>query len=75
MTLRRRNGLAIRKMFQRFSKESRDLIDSAVALAWYMRGSLQYHDAYDLTPYERERLNDFITNRIEAQKDAPYKVY
>lgn len=75
MTLRRRNSNNIRRMFQRFGREVEGLIDTAISLSWFMRGGLQYHDAYDLTPIERERMHSFITERLEKEFKKMNPVY
>jgi hypothetical protein len=40
-----------------------------------MRGALQYHDAYDLTAVERERINKFISDRMEHEVKKQFPVY
>lgn len=62
-------------MYRRFQREQQDLIDMAISLAWHMRGSLQYHDAFDLTPYERDRISEFINHRLEKEFKKQYPVY
>lgn len=64
-------------MFSQFRKEVGVIVDSLIELAWYSRGSLQYHDAYYLTHYERERMKDSIENRFDHIKrnKITYPVY
>ncbi|MNC78100.1 hypothetical protein D3C75_1302330 [compost metagenome] len=40
-----------------------------------MRGGLQYHDAFDMTPVERDLMNDFVSERIEQELKSPHPNY
>jgi len=51
------------------------IVNSVVELTWYMRGGLQYHDALNLTPGERDSMRAFIDRRMEHIKDNSFPVY
>jgi len=51
------------------------IVNSVVELTWYMRGGLQYHDALNLTPGERDTMRAFIDRRMEHIKDNSFPVY
>lgn len=75
MTLRQRNVARIRDMFQRFQKEVKEIINGAINIAYFMRGGMQYHDVYELTPVERDMISDFLRERIEKELKSPHPVY
>lgn len=45
----------------------RNLVKSAIHLAYFMRGSIQYDDVLDKTYFERKMMQDFINERIEFE--------
>lgn len=57
-------------MINDLQKEISNIVDECVKIAWHSRGSIQYSDAYDLTPIEREKFYDFIKDLIDSQKGA-----
>lgn len=65
----------IQQMFERLRKESRNLLKEIVELAYFMRGAVQYHAAFNLTPPEREVIAEFIKNRLEHEADRANPVY
>ena len=62
-------------MFGRLRAEAKRLVREAVELAWFMRGSLQYHNIMDMTPLERDVVKDFIKDHMENVKDHSFPVY
>lgn len=54
-------------MFRDLEGQATKLIDSFVELSFYMRGSVQYEDFFDITPAERSRMFDFISKRLEPE--------
>lgn len=50
------------------------VVDVCMEIAFYMRGGIQYEDAFDLTPAERTRFVGFISKRIEGEMKKPFKV-
>jgi hypothetical protein len=51
------------------------LIESIVELVYFMRGAIGYEEMMLRTPAERDLIRNFITKRLESQKDSPYPVY
>ena len=51
------------------------IVNSVVELTWYMTGGLQYHDALNLTPGERDIMRTFLDRRMENIKDHSFPVY
>lgn len=45
----------------------RNLVKSAIHLAYFMRGSVQYDDVLDKTFFERKMMQEFINDRIEFE--------
>lgn len=62
-------------MFVDMRKASKDILTSIIELVYFMRGGLQYHDAFRLTPYERETMGSFIDKRLEIEGKKLYQVY
>jgi len=59
----------------RLSSQAKNLTESIAQIAWYMRGGVQYKDAKNLTPYEREMIVGQIKKRLESQKGSMNPVY
>jgi hypothetical protein len=53
--------------------QSNAIIDTCIEIAFYMRGGIQYEDAFNLTPAERSRIINFISKRIENEMKKPFK--
>lgn len=62
-------------MFQRFQKEMKAFIVEAIELSYWSRGALQYPDAFELTPTEREQWNTWLKQRLEVEAARPYPCY
>jgi len=75
VTLKSGNAEAIQRMFSRMRAEARSLLEEAVQLAWFMRGSVQYEDIKNMTPIERDIVKEFITNHMEQIKKHQFPVY
>lgn len=60
------------------NKGSENLINSAIHIAYYMRGGIQYDDVLDRTYYERAQMIEYINKRIEYEiekfKDSKGKI-
>lgn len=67
----------IAELIDSMAKDVRALIDHAIEVAWYSRGSIQYETALRMSPLERDRALDFVSRRISAQQKAkiPHIVY
>ena len=62
-------------MFAALRRESERLIDSILTLIYFMRGSLSYSEAMNMSYAERELVGKFIEKRLEVEKKNPYPVY
>lgn len=69
------NTKAIQRLFNRLNSEAESIIREIVELVWYMRGSVQYHDMLNTTVFEREIMNAFLSDRMEAIKKHSFPVY
>ena len=49
-------------------KESSDIRQEALRMAWYMRGGLTYDQALQLSSSERGLINDLIKANLETTK-------
>lgn len=60
-------------MFQDLSNTGNAIIEQIIQLVYFMRGGVQYHDAFFISPFERQKLFDFIEKRLkdESQKMMP----
>lgn len=63
-------------MHQRFSTETRAFITEMMEISYWSRGAVEYHNAYDLTPIERDMWSEWLKNRVEVErKNSPYPCY
>ena len=51
--------------------ESAALIDSIINVVYFMRGSIDYFDFYELTYIERERISKFLDERLKSESKKP----
>lgn len=62
-------------MFAALRRESERLIDSILTLIYFMRGSISYSEAMNMSYAERELVGKFIEKRLEVERKNPYPVY
>lgn len=62
-------------MVNSMALEVRALIEQAIEVAWFSRGSIQYETALSMSPLERDLVIEFVNKRLEAQKKNPNPVY
>lgn len=75
MTLRTGNADEIKQMFVRMDLETKGLIDKIIGLTYFMRGAIQYEDMMWRTPFERDRIEEFIKKRLEEEAKHPHPQY
>ena len=51
-------------------KESNDIRQEALKMAWYMRGGLTYEQAMTLGVSERKLINNIIKENLETTKKS-----
>lgn len=50
--------------------EVREIIKSLVVMSYYSRGATPYADMLELTPYERNIINEFQTEHIKRELES-----
>ena len=58
-------------------RDAMSLVDSVVALSYWMRGGATYENIMHMTPGERDRLAQFIEKRLEqeSKKKGGFAIY
>lgn len=51
-------------------KESKALKKEIIQLCWYMRGSITYTEAMELSPFEREIVIKLVKDNLETTKKS-----
>jgi len=51
-------------------KETNDIRQEALKMAWYMRGGLSYDHAMQLSVQERKLINEIIKENLETTKKS-----
>lgn len=75
MTLRSGAPDDIRRMFDQMNQERKRILTSIVQLVYFMRGSVQYKDMFEMTLVERESVGEFIEKRLEVESKKMYPTY
>ena len=57
-------------MLESMEKESNDIRQEALKMAWYMRGGLTYEQAMALGVSERKLINVIIKENLETTKKS-----
>lgn len=70
LTIKSGDPKKIQELFARLRSEASSILNSIVETAWYMRGSIQYHDLLLTTPYERETMKKFLDKRFEKMQQT-----
>lgn len=60
----------IKKLLDGMEKEINDIKASALKMAWYMRGSIQYTDVLNLSMSEKEAISKLIEENLETTKKS-----
>jgi hypothetical protein len=55
-------------MVSQMEKESNDIRQEAIKVAWYMRGGISYDQALQLSVEERATVNSLIKENYETTK-------
>ena len=50
--------------------ECKAIKKNALSCAWYMRGGVSYEDILNMSPEEREQINEIITSNLETTKTS-----
>lgn len=62
-------------MIARMQGDAQRLVDAIVELIYFMRGSVSYTEAWNMTYLERDRIQEFITKRIKEESKRQHPVY
>jgi hypothetical protein len=57
-------------MVDNMDKETNDIRQEALKMAWYMRGGLSYDHAMQLSVQERTLINEIIKDNLETTKKS-----
>lgn len=63
------------EMFNRMERECKNLIKSIIQLVYFMRGSVSYSEMMNMSPFERQLINEFIETRLETESKKVYPIY
>jgi hypothetical protein len=58
----------ISKIIDGMEKESTSIKEEALKFSWYMRGGVTYEQALQLSPAERDTVNQIIKENLETTK-------
>jgi hypothetical protein len=65
----------ISEMINLMAKDVRSLLNLAIEIAYFSRGSIGYYDVLKMTPLERDLAVSFINKRLEIAAKSPFPVY
>jgi hypothetical protein len=57
-------------LLDQYEKESRAIREETIRITWWMRGGINYEQAMALSLEEREVINNFIRENMEATKKS-----
>lgn len=60
----------IGRLIDQYEKESRAIKEETIRITWWMRGGINYEQAMSLSLEEREVINNFIKENMEATKKS-----
>lgn len=60
----------IEGLVAQYKKESKAIKAELIKLSWFMRGGLQYDDAYLLSQEEREIISKLVEDNMETTKKS-----
>jgi hypothetical protein len=60
----------VKKLLDRYEEETNEIKKSSLQLAWYMRGSVSYTDALNMSLNEREYINKLAEKNMETTKTS-----
>ena len=62
-------------MLQALATDVDRLIHNVIELSYFMRGAIPYESMMNRTPGERQRISEFIGNRIEMEAKKSFPNY
>ena len=64
------NNEEIGLLLEQYENESRAIREETIRITWWMRGGIDYEQAMSLSLEEREVINNFIKENMEATKKS-----
>lgn len=55
----------IKQVIDSFARDNDSLVDQILSILYWYRGSITREDAWQLTPYEREKSIEFLNKRFK----------
>jgi len=65
----------ISEVINSMALDVRSLLKTAIEIAYFSRGSIQYHEVLQMSPLERDLAVEFINKRLEIAGKSPFPVY
>jgi hypothetical protein len=62
-------------LLEGYDKDVRAIKNEALRISWYMRGGLPYDDAMLVSRLERELINKFINENLEATNKTGLPIF
>jgi len=57
-------------MFNEMDRSVKNLLKSVIQLVYFMNGSIQYDDMMWRTPFERDLMEEFVIEHLNAKAKA-----
>jgi predicted RNA-binding protein Jag len=64
------NSDQIAQWIDQMEKETKEIRQEAIKMAWYMRGGLTYEQAMSLSATERKIIGELIKDNLETTKKS-----
>ena len=68
-----RNQGLIQQVISSYSSENDNLVDQLISILYWFRGAITREDAWQMTPYEREKHIEFLNKRFKDAGDMMKK--
>lgn len=65
----------IADMINSMALDVRNLLKTAIEIAYFSRGSIPYNDVLNMSPLERDLAIEFINKRLDIAGKSPFPVY
>lgn len=64
----------VKKLIDRYEKDTKDIKKSCLQMSWHLRGGASYTDLLNMSNEEREIINNIIESHMETTKQSglPY---
>lgn len=64
----------VKRLIERYEKETKEIRRSCLQMSWHLRGGATYEDVLNMSTEEREIINGIIEQHMETTKQSglPY---